>query len=96
MTEKQEYEIRLYKCQEGDCLVIREKTRDRKLGALSLDHKSIGERIVDELNDLSNKLYEEQLRTRPLMLNTHISEDDFEKIEKMFIKYFGKCGEDSE
>ena len=96
MTEKQEYELMPYRCQGGDCLIIREKTTDSKLGALSLDHKSIGESIVDELNDLSNKLYEEQLRTKPLMLNTCISDDDFEKIEKMFIKYFGKCGEDSE
>ena len=90
MTEKRFYELVLYDCQDGDCLVIHEKTRDSKLGALSLDHKSIGEAIVDELNDLATKLYEEQLRTRPLVLDTHISDDDFKRIEEMLIKHFGK------
>ena len=94
MTEKQfkkrEYELVLYPCQDGDCLMIHEKSRDSKLGALSLDHRSIGKAIIDELNELSTKLYIEQLRTRPLVLDTHISDDDFKKLEKMLIKHFGK------
>ena len=27
MTEKQEYELVPYKCQDGDCLIIHEKTK---------------------------------------------------------------------
>ena len=88
MTEKRLYELVPYDCQEGSCLVIHEKTRDSKLGALSLDHRSIGEAIVDELNDLSEKLYNEQIRTTPIMLNTHISDEDFERLEKLFKKYY--------
>ena len=90
MIEKRFYELVLYDCQDGDCLMIHEKTKDSKLGALSLDHKSIGEAIVDELNDLATKLYEEQLRTRPLVLDTHISDDDFKRIEEMLINHFGE------
>ena len=90
LIEKREYELVLYDCQEGECLMIHEKTRDSKLGALSLDHRSIGEAIIDELNDLSAKLYEEQLRTRPLVLDTHISDDDFKKLEAMLINHFGR------
>ena len=93
MTEKRLYELVLYDCQDGSCLMIHEKTRDSKLGALSLDHRSIGEAIVDELNDLSEKWYNEQLRTTPITLNTHISDDDFKKIEEMLIKHFGKDGD---
>ena len=88
MTEKRLYELVLYDCQDGSCLVIHEKTRDSKLGALSLDHKSIGEAIVDELNDLSEKWYNEQIRTTPITLTTHISDEDFERLEKMFKKYY--------
>jgi len=90
LIEKREYELVLYDCQDGDCWVIHEKTRDSKLGALSLDHKSIGEGIVDELNDLATKLYNEQIRTTPIVLDTHISDDDFKRIEEMLIKHFGK------
>ena len=87
MTGKRLYELVHYDCQDGSCLVIHEKTRDSKLGALSLDHKSIGEAIVDELNDLSEKWYNEQIRTTPFVLNTHISDEDFERLEKLFKKY---------
>ena len=83
MTKKREYELVLYDCQDGDCLMIHEKTTDSKLGALSLDHKSIGEDIVDELNYLATKLHEEELRTIPIVLDTHISDEDFKKIESM-------------
>ena len=89
MTEKRLYELVPYDCQDGSCLVIHEKTKDSKLGALSLDHRSIGEAIVDELNDLSEKLYNEQIRTTPIVLNTHISDEDFERLEKLFKKYYG-------
>ena len=88
MTEKRLYELVPYDCQDGSCLVIHEKTRDSKLGALSLDHRSIGEAIVDELNDLSEKWYNEQIRTTPITLNTHISDEDFERLEKLFKKYY--------
>lgn len=90
MIEKRLYELVLYDCQEGSCLVIHEKTRDSKLGALSLDHKSIGEAIVDELNDLSEKWYNEQLRTIPITLTTHISDEDFERLEELF-KIYCEC-----
>ena len=88
MTEKRLYELVPYDCQDGSCLVIHEKTRDSKLGALSLDHRSIGEAIVDELNDLSEKWYNEQIMTTPITLNTHISDEDFERLEKLFKKYY--------
>lgn len=88
MTEKRLYELVPYDCQDGICLVIHEKTRDSKLGALSLDHKSIGEAIVNELNDLSEKWYNEQIRTNPITLTTHISDEDFERLEKLFKKYY--------
>jgi hypothetical protein len=88
VTEKRLYELVPYDCQDGSCLVIHEKTRDSKLGALSLDHRSIGEAIVDELNDLSEKWYNEQIRTTPITLNTHISDEDFERLEKLFKKYY--------
>lgn len=87
--EKRIYELVHYECEDGSCLMIHEKTKDTKLGALSLDHRSIGEEIVDELNNLSEMLYEEQLRTRPLIIKKHISEKDFEKIETLFKKYCG-------
>lgn len=89
MTEKRLYELVPYDCQDGSCLMIHEKTRDSKLGALSLDHRSIGEAIVDELNDLSEKWYNEQIRTTPITLTTHISDEDFERLEKLFREYYG-------
>ena len=88
LIEKREYELVLYDCEDGDCLMIHEKTRDSKLGALSLDHRSIGEAIIDELNDLSTQLYNEQIRTTPITLTTHISDEDFHRIEDMLNKYF--------
>ena len=90
MIEKREYELVLYDCRDGECLMIHEKTRDSKLGALSLDHKSTGEAIIDELNDLATKWYNELIKTRPIVLNTHISDEDFKKIENISIKHFGK------
>lgn len=90
MTEKRLYELVPYDCQEGICLMIHEKTTDNKLGALSLDHRGIAEAIVNELNDLSEKWYIEQKRTTPITLNTHISDEDFERLEKMFKKYYGR------
>lgn len=92
LIEKREYELVLYDCQDDNCLMIHEKSRDRKLGALSLDHRSIGEAIIDELNDLSTELYNEQIRTTPIVLDTHISDDDFKRIEEMLINHFGKGG----
>lgn len=94
MTEeifkKRKYELVLYNCEDGDCLIIHEKTRDSRLGSLSLDHKSVGEAIIDELNDLSTKLYHEEMRTIPFVFNTHISDDDFKRIEDMLIKHLKK------
>lgn len=43
-----------YDCQDGKCLMIWNIDKDSKLGALSLDHRSIGEAIVEELNELEN------------------------------------------
>ena len=40
------------------------------------------------LNALSDMLYAEQLRTIPLVLDTHISDEDFGKIERMITKHF--------
>ena len=88
--EKREYELVLYNCQDGECLMIHEKSRDSKLGALSLDHRSIGEAIIDELNELATELYNEQIRTTPIVLDTHISDNDFKRIEAMLINHFGK------
>jgi len=90
LIEKREYELVLYDCQDGECLVIHEKTRDSKLGALSLDHRSIGEAIVDELNELSTQLYNERIKTTPIVLDTHISDNDFKRIESMLLNHFGK------
>ena len=78
--DKRVYELVPFECMDGSCLMIHERTHDSKLGALSLDHKSVGEAIIDELNELSTKLYNEQCRT-------HISDKDFEKIENLFEKY---------
>ena len=70
-----EYELVNYDCQDGECLMIHEKTTDSKLGALSLDHRSIGEEIINELNKLSQKLYDEQCRTKPIVLTTYTSDE---------------------
>lgn len=43
-------------CTDGICLTIWHTGRDSKLGSLSLDHKNIGEAIVDELNRLEDKV----------------------------------------
>lgn len=45
------WEIVEYKCQDGKCLMIHNIPNDSKLGALSLDHRDIGEAIVEELNE---------------------------------------------
>lgn len=84
---KREYELAEYPCQDGPCLVLREKTTDTKIGFLSLDHKNIGAAIVYELNHLAEKLYHEQLRTRPISLNTRISDDDFDRFEELLLKH---------
>lgn len=93
MTEKRFYELVPYDCQDGSCLMLHEKTRDSKLGAISLSHRNIGETIVGELNELSEMLYAEQLRTTPLVLDTHISDDDFGKIERIIMKQFDSHSE---
>lgn len=84
---KREYELVEYPCQDGPCLVLREKTTDTKIGYLSLDHKNIGEAIVDELNKLAEKLYNEQCRTTPISLNTRISDEDFDRFEELLLKH---------
>lgn len=43
--------------------------------------------IVDKLNELSEKLYEEQCRTSPIVLTTHISNEDWKKFKKLFEIY---------
>ena len=50
-----EWKLVNYECQDGDCLMIWHSGKDSKLGALSLDHRSIGEAIIKELNRLENK-----------------------------------------
>lgn len=84
---KREYELVEYDCQEGKCLMLHEKTTDSKLGALSLNHRSIGEAVVDELNMLSEKLYDEQCRTQPIVLTTHISDEDWKRFKELFRIY---------
>jgi hypothetical protein len=84
---KREYELVNYDCQDGECLMIHEKTTDSKLGALSLNHRSIGEAIVDELNMLSEKLYVEECRTPTFVLTTHISDEDWERFKELFRIY---------
>ena len=84
---KREYELVEYDCQNGECLMIHEKTTDSKLGALSLNHRSIGEAVVDELNELSQKLYDEQCRTQPIVLTTHISDEDWKEFRRLFEVY---------
>lgn len=84
---KREYELVNYDCQNGECLMLHEKTRDDKIGALSLNHKDVGEGIVDELNMLAEKLYEEECRTTPIVLTTHISDEDWERFRELFRIY---------
>ena len=50
-----EWKLVNYDCQDGDCLMIWHSGKDSKLGALSLNHRSIGEAIIKELNRLENK-----------------------------------------
>ena len=50
MSEKY-WEIVEYECQDGKCLMIHNIPKDSKLGALSLDHRNIGEAIVKKLNE---------------------------------------------
>jgi hypothetical protein len=45
--------------------------------------------LADENEQLKKQLREEQCRTTPISLTTHISDDDFKKIELMLKKYFG-------
>lgn len=45
------------------------------------------QQIVDKLNELSEKLYEEQCRTSPIVLTTHISDEDWKKFERLFKIY---------
>ncbi len=45
------------------------------------------QQIVDKLNELSEKLYEEQCQTSPIVLTTHISDEDWKKIERLFKIY---------
>ncbi len=57
------WEIVEYECQDGKCLMIHNIPKDSKLGALSLDHRDIGEAIVEKLNeqqDTISKLEEEK------------------------------------
>lgn len=51
IIKKKKYELVEYDCKDGKCLMLREETTDHKIGALSLDHQSVGEAIVDELNE---------------------------------------------
>ena len=53
-----DYEIVNWECDEGDCLLIHERITDSKLGWLSVDHLSIAQGIVKELNTLSDKIEE--------------------------------------
>ena len=84
MTEKRLYELVPYDYRFCNFLRLHEKTTDHTIGVLGLDHRSVGEAIVDELNDLSEKLYNEQMRTQPIILDTHISDEDWERFKKMF------------
>ena len=51
-------------------------------------YENDAQKICDMLNELSEMLYAEQLRTIPLVLDTHISDEDFGKIERMITKHF--------
>ena len=48
------WELVDYDCQDGKCLMIWNIDEDSKLGALSPDHRSIGEGIIEELNKLES------------------------------------------
>lgn len=48
------WELVDYDCQDGECLMIWNRYKDSKLGALSPDHRNIGEGIVEELNRLES------------------------------------------
>ena len=51
MMSEQYWEIVEYECQDGKCLMIHNIPNDSKLGALSLDHRDIGEAIIEKLNE---------------------------------------------
>ena len=51
MMSDEYWEIVEYECQDGKCLMIHNIPNDSKLGALSLDHRDIGEAIVEKLNE---------------------------------------------
>ena len=87
MTELK-YQLIHYPCEDGRCLMIREETHDSKIGALTKDHESVAEAIVKELNKLAEELHTEQLRTTPITLDTHISDEDFEKLKGMIANAF--------
>ena len=53
------------------------------------EHEKWEEEIQKENEQLKQQLQEEQCRTTPITLTTHISDDDFKKIELMLKKYFG-------
>lgn len=83
MTDKLEYELVECNCQEGPCLMLREDTTDTKIGALSFDHKSIGEAIVDELNKLAKELYKLTQQAKDIEQLKSILKDAENEIERL-------------
>ena len=76
----QVWELALYSCEDGDCLMIHNVLKDSKLGALSLDHKSVGEAIVDELNSLENKVDGLTSKIKRSMYCNHMLHRDFDRL----------------
>lgn len=48
------------------------------------------DKLKEENGQLKQQLKEEQCRTRPITLNTHISDEDFKRIELLLKKYLGE------
>lgn len=80
MSEKQ-YELKEY----DNGLFIQDNWND-KVQYYSQSKASMSY-IVDKLNELSEKLYEEQCRARPVTLTTHISDEDWKKFKRLFEIY---------
>ena len=82
------YGLIKHKCLDGECFVIYDYLDEKDIGALKLNQRDVGLAIIDELNSLSSALDYEQCRTTPIVLSTKISEEDYQRLDNMFMKYF--------
>ena len=72
MTER--YELVEYSCIDGSCLMLHDKIKDSKIGALSLSHKSVGEAIVEEMNKLYNESANKKIKEFTRELSSRIND----------------------